>query len=592
MTNTTTRSPRRWLLLAALLLIALVVYFSLKPKVSPGPDVLNIQMNALPKTLNPFMTSSGATSHLASRIMLTLGVFDADSSTLQPVLVKAIPSARVVTEGPQKGLIAYDFEMLEEARWDNGTPITGHDLEFTFKLLFLPGIPEMDKWKGYFNYVKAVQVDAANPKKFSIYISQPYILAITSFCQIPILPAYAYDAAGNLKSVELSALLAEKIDSQLVVDPHVKAAAEEFRQPKYGNDLNVITGCGAYKVTQLTEQLVTLTKKENWWGGKLSKQYPYLAAYPKVINYILIREEPVIETMLKTRELDLVYNPNPTKFKAWQQDKAINEFFNFETRWAPSYNRLLLNLTNPKLSDKRVRQAIAYSINYDNLVNHIFEGYANRIVGPVHSTKPYYGKTIPLYQFDIAKAKALLAEAGWKDSNGNGIVDKNLGDGKVTELSINLLATTAQQVVKDMTESIRETARQAGIDFVVVALAPEPAIKATILGDYEAYLGAAGLNTGLDDFFQQYHSSNFAPNGDNRSRFSNASLDSLTMAIRVCPDAPLRNKMYNAAQEILHEEVPEVYLFSSVQRYIVAKKLKYVLSTERPGFYEYLFQLK
>jgi hypothetical protein len=105
-------------------------------------------------------------------------------------------------------------------------------------------------------------------------------------------------------------------------------------------------------------------------------------------------------------------------------------------------------------------------------------------------------------------------------------------------------------------------------------------------------LGAAGLNTGLDDFFQQYHSSNFAPNGDNRARFSNASMDSLTMAIRVCSDVPLRNKMYIAAQEILHEEVPEVYLFSSVQRYIVAKKLKYVLSTERPGFYEYLFQLK
>lgn len=592
MTNTTTRSPRRWLLLAGLLLIALVVYFSLKPKVAQSPDVLNIQMSALPKTLNPFMTSSGATSHIASRIMLTLGVFDADSSTLEPVLVKAIPTARTVTEGPQKGLIAYDFEMLEAARWDNGTPITGYDFEFTLKLVFLPGIPEMDKWKGYYNSIKVIQVDAANPKKFSVYISQPYFMALSSFFQIPILPAYAYDAAGNLKSIALSSLLAEKIDSQLVADPHVKAAAEEFKQSKYGNDLNVISGCGAYKITQLTEQLVTLTKKENWWGDKLSTQYPYLAAYPKVINYKLIREEPVIETMLKTREVDLVYNPNPTKFKAWQQDKAINEFFNFETRWAPSYNRLVLNLTNPKLSDKRVRQAISYSINYDNLVNNVFEGFANRIVGPIHSSRPYYAKTIPLYQLDIAKAKALLADAGWKDSNGNGIVDKNLGDGKVTELSIKVLITTGQQVAKDIMESIRETARQAGIDFALEALAFDAVINASKTGDYEAFLGAQGINTGLQDFYQVYHSSNFAPNGDNRSRYSNAMLDSLIMAIRVCSDEPLRNKMYLSFQEIIHEDVPEVFLFSSVQRYIVAKKLKYVLTAERPGYYEYLFQLK
>lgn len=586
------RSPRRWIILAAIFFLALLLYYSLRPKTDQGPAVLNIQMNALPKTLNPFMSSLGATSHLCSRMMLPLGMFDAEKSTLEPLMIKAIPQPRTVTDGPQKGLIAYDFEMLEAAKWDNGTPITGYDFEFTFKLLFNRGVQEMDKWRGYYNYIKGVQVDATNPKKFTVFLSEPYILGLPSLCQIPIMPAYVYDAAGNLKDISLSSLLVEKPDSQLLADPRLIAAATEFKQSKYGNDLNFISGCGAYKITQFTEQLVTLVKKDNWWGDGLASKYPYLAAYPKQINYKLIREEPAIETMLKTQELDLVYGINPSRFKLWEQDTAINKYYNFEQRWAPQYNRLLLNLTNPKLSDKRVRQAIACAIDYDNLIGNIFKGFANRIVAPVHSSKSYYAKSVSLYPFDLQRAKTLLADAGWKDTNGNGIVDKNLGDGKQTELVINVLATTSVSVVKDMIEAIRETTRQAGIDFVIESLDISTATLRAITGDYEASVSAAGLNTGLDDFYQQFHSSQFAPNGDNRSRFSNAKLDSLIMAIRVCQDEPVRSKMYAEAQEIMHEEVPEVFLFSTMQRFIVAKKLKYVLTPERPGYYEFLFQLK
>jgi ABC-type transport system substrate-binding protein len=133
------RSPRRWIILAAIFFLALLLYYSLRPKTDQGPAVLNIQMNALPKTLNPFMSSLGATSHLCSRMMLPLGMFDAEKSTLEPLMIKAIPQPRTVTDGPQKGLIAYDFEMLEAAKWDNGTPITGYDFEFTFKLVFKIG---------------------------------------------------------------------------------------------------------------------------------------------------------------------------------------------------------------------------------------------------------------------------------------------------------------------------------------------------------------------------------------------------------------------------------------------------------------------
>lgn len=586
------RSPQRWLLPSTLLLVGVLFFFSQCSQNNQDPWTLNIQMAALPKTLNPFLSPMGATTHLAGRIMYPLGVFDADQLTMQPVLVTKIPDARNITEGPDKGLIAYDFELHEAAKWDDGSPITAHDVEFTFKLIFNPQIPEMERWKGYYLFMKKIEVDPSNPKKFTVFLSEPYILGLHSLCQVPILPAYAYDPQNNLKDIPLQQFLQTTNDSGFIKNQRLKAAADEFKSPKYGNDVNSITGCGPYKVTLLSENLVTLVKKDNWWGDALATQYPYLAAYPKQINYRLIVEDPVIETMLKTKELDLVYNPNPIRFLQWQQDPEITKNYNFETRWAPAYNRLLLNLTNPKLSDKRVRQAIAHAINYDNILSQVFKGFGNRIVGPIHSSKSYYAKDLNLYNFDLSKAQSLLAEAGWTDQNGNGIVEKDLGTGKPTELKLQLLATTAIPVVKDMVENIRESARQAGIDIEIVAVSPTEGIQRSMSGDYEIFAGAAALNTGLDDFYQQFHSKSFATKGDNRSRFSNASADSLMDAIRIETDVQKRKNLYLRFQSIVHEEVPEIFLLSSMQRYIVAKRIKPVLTPERPGYYDYLFQLR
>ncbi|MEI6408882.1 MAG: ABC transporter substrate-binding protein [Bacteroidota bacterium] len=585
-------SPRRLLMLAAALILVVIVYFSLRPKPIISPDQITVQLPTLPKSMNPYLTTSAYTLNIASRIQQTLAVFDPRTSTLQPVLIKSIPAKRMVTEGAYKGMHVYDFEILKEARWDNGTSVTAADVSFTLKLIFQRAIPELGKWRRYFETMKAFETDPSNPLKFSIYFEKPYILELESVCQVPIMPAYTYDPNNSLKDISLSALLVEKPDSQLLADPRFKAFADNFADPKYSNDLNFIGGSGPYRLKLLTDQVVILEKKENWWGNTLSEQYPMLAAYPKTIQFRLIMDDATLETMLKTREIDLAHNMNATKFLQWKSDTAISNYYNFEQGWAPSYNRIVINMANPKLSDKRVRQAIAYATDYDYIFNKIFQGLGSRIVGPINPVKAYYNKNVPLYQLDIPKAKALLAEAGWTDTNGDGIVDKDLGDGTRTELQIKLMSANTVKYIEEATNSLHDSYKQAGIDLVVESVSLTTMITRYTEGTFDLGLSAGYVNTGLDDFYQILHTKSLPPNGDNRSRFSNAEVDKLLEDINASEDEQARNKMYLRLQEIIHEEVPELYLCATNQRYIVAKKFDYVLSPERPGYFEYLFHLK
>ena len=92
------------------------------------------------------------------------------------------------------------------------------------------------------------------------------------------------------------------------------------------------------------------------------------------------------------------------------------------------------------------------------------------------------------------------------------------------------------------------------------------------------------------ELYQTYHSASLVPRGDNRTGFSKA--DSAIVAIRTTEDEATRNALYLKAQEIIHEEVPEVYLYAPLQRIVVAKRFDYVITPNRPGYYEQMFKLK
>ncbi|MCB0575740.1 MAG: hypothetical protein KDC61_14370, partial [Saprospiraceae bacterium] len=179
--------------------------------------------------------------------------------------------------------------------------------------------------------------------------------------------------------------------------------------------------------------------------------------------------------------------------------------------------------------------------------------------------------------------------AGWKDTDGNGIVDKVL-NGKKTDLVLELIAGTKAKVHELTCLSLEENARRAGIRINVVGVDIERLRNDTGEGKFETAIYGAALDPGLVEMYQSFHSASMAPNGDNRTGFSKA--DSVIVAIRTTEDEATRGALYVKAQEIIHEEVPEIYLYAALQRVVVSNRFDYMLTANRPGYYEQMFKLK
>jgi peptide/nickel transport system substrate-binding protein len=552
-------------------------------------NTVNVRMEAAATSLNPILPGAGYNRYAAANIFQTLATVEPKTLEMVPLLIKKIPEVYTVTEGPYSGLLAYDFEIYDEAVWDNGSPVTAKDFLFSLKIIYHPQLP-LGEWLGYFEYLRAVEEYPTNPKKFTAYFSQYYILALETLCQFPIYPAYNYDPDNVLSNVPLAQLQNQQRAQQVVAaNPALSAWAEAFQSARFANDKSAITGSAAYRLESFdVDQGVTFVKKQNWWGDKLKDDNPYLLAAPDKIVCRFVKDEAPTESLIRNGELDVIPALSPAKFLELKDDDCLRLRYNFELVGANSYGRLMVNTSNPRLNDKRIRQALAHTIDYNYLINTVWQGMAERCVSQANPAKPFYARDIVPYTYDIQKAKDLLAAAGWSDSNGNGIVDKNI-DGTQTEMEISLMASGASPISSQAAKSIQTTARNAGFAITIIEEDIRVISQKTRQGDYDLAITGSTLFPGLLDMYQTFHTKSIG--AGNRYSFSNPEMDSLIEAIRTEPDASKRNVLYVQAQHLIHEELPEIYLYSPLQRMAVNKRFNYVLSRNRPGYYEQYFEL-
>ncbi|MDO8366299.1 MAG: ABC transporter substrate-binding protein [Saprospiraceae bacterium] len=586
-------SLRQVLAIVAMLVAAWLLYPVISGKKKPrAPEEVHVRIDSAPNNLNLFLNGGHAPSSFISRqIFQQLTDLDPKTLELKPTLVKTVPTVRQVMDGPRKGQFAYDFEIIPEAVWDNGTPVTANDVAFTLKLLFHPELPAV--WRGYLSQLSGMEIDPANPKKFSLYFSSFYMLSLETICNTPIYPAYNYDAANRLTNIPFGDFLDTAKTSMLAGNANLKAFVAEFSQPKFANESNAISGSGPYRLEIMNEQGAVLVKKQNWWGDKVVEQYPMLAAYPKKLVYKVVKDDPTLENMIISGDLDLIGGViNPAKFLEMKANDSLNARYDFFTLGATAYNRWMLNHRNPILADVQVRQALTHIVDYDYFVNQVQRGMAVRISSPMPPDRPYYAKDIPLPDYNIAKARTMLEQAGWTDTDGNGILDKVI-NGKREQLSFRMMAATAVKTNELFANSLKESARQAGIELVVQSMDLSVMSADTRSGNYDSALLGVGLYPGQVEYNQRFHSKSLSPAGDNRALYISAKADSLIEAIRVQPDVAKRNALYLQIQQVFSEEIPEIVLFAPLQRIIISKKFVPGLeSANRPGYYEHFARMK
>jgi peptide/nickel transport system substrate-binding protein len=222
----------------------------------------------------------------------------------------------------------------------------------------------------------------------------------------------------------------------------------------------------------------------------------------------------------------------------------------------------------------KVREAMTYLVDRKRIMEEIYLGYSEPALGPFSPLSKQHNFKLKPRSFDLQKAKALLKQAGFEDSNGDGIIE----DKKGKPFSFELTYFQSKEDTQRMVLLLRDLFAQAGI-----LLKPKPTEWSVMLDnlkkrDFDAItLGWSGSIEG--DLYQIFHSSQIADGGNNSISYSNSELDKIIELARGTVDEEQRMDLWRKAEEILYQDQPYTFLVRLKSLEFVDKRIHNVLKT-------------
>ncbi|RLD21965.1 MAG: hypothetical protein DRI69_02565 [Bacteroidetes bacterium] len=549
---------------------------------------VTVRISGEPDNLNPTRSRSSYATPIEGLILLPLAEFDPFTYVLTPLIVKERARVEDIKDGLYAGGQKYHYEIREEAVWDDGTPITGYDYAFTLKAGLNPKV-EAAAWRGFLSFIQDVEVDPDNPKKFAAIVAEPYMLAELITCNFNLFPKHIYDPNGIMDDVRVADLSNDStVEVMIESDPRLEAFARGFASVGYNRD--TVEGAGPYKLVEwITGQHIILERKDNWWGDRVPDAPNLLHAYPRKITYRIIPDENSAIAALKDGSVDLMGKVSAPNFIQMRDDPQWQAMFDFHTPEILQYRYLEINNRHEILRERAVRKALAYTVDYRAIIDNVELGMGERSIGPVSKSKPYYNDKLKPIEQDLDAARKLLADAGWKDTNQDGVVDKVI-DGRRTELELNII-TTQSPAGRQVALLVKESASKVGIEIEILTKDANARRQAVNKREFELLPTQRTTGPSINDPYQLWHSDSDQPGGSNRAGFRNAEVDEVIGHIRLAKDEEERKQYFFRLQELLYEEQPVIFLYIPVERIIVNKRLKMKPSSRRPGYFENLFML-
>jgi peptide/nickel transport system substrate-binding protein len=453
-----------------------------------------------------------------------------DASNLIPLLASDKPSHDVAGY-VYNGLVKYDrnlnivgdlaesydisanglvitFHLHKGVKWHDGHPFTAADVLYTYNVTIDPKTPTA--YAGDFLKVKKAEV--LDDYTFRATYDQPFVPALISWGS-SILPRHLLEG----KDITKSPLTRHPI------------------------------GTGPYKFKEwLAGQKIVLVANPDYFEGR-----PYVNGY-------ITRIIPDMATMfleLRAKGID-VSDLSPLQYTRQTENNYFQKNFNKYRYLSFKYTYLGYNLKNPLFEDKRVRQAMSYAINKEEIVSGVLLGLGKPATGPYKPGTWAYNPNVKIYDYNPQKAKALLAEAGWKKINSEGILEK---DGKpfVFELITNQGNETRQKCA----EIIQRNLADVGIK-VKIRILEWAAFVNDFINKRRFEVALLGWTISLDpDLYDVWHSSKTGPDELNFISYKNLEVDNLLDKGRSTFNQEERKKYYDRIQEILADEQPYTFLY-------------------------------
>jgi len=400
---------------------------------------------------------------------------------------------------------------------------------------------------------------------------EPYMLMVSTIEDLSIIPAYIYDEKGLLKDYTVKQLATG--GSKLERDPKLIEAAENFNAPKFKNQ--VVVGSGPYKFKSWEPtQRITLELKKDWWGHQLKGENHWFQAFPEEIVYEIIPDLTTALVALKGEKIDVLKKIEPRAFvKDLRTSESFTDKFNTYTPTQFLYIYIGMNMRIPKFKDVRVRRAMRHIMDTKTYQDNVFYGMAEQVKTFLHpSKKKFLSANIQPHKYDLKKAAELMAEAGWKDSNGNGILDKTI-DGDLVEFEADILYANVSKSTEKAALIFQESARQVGIKINPVAMEFTVLLEKEKSHNFDMYFGIWGSPPTESDPKQVWHTESYN-GGSNYVGFGTPESDQLIEDLRRELDENKRAEIYKKLQEIIDEEAPYIFMSATQNRLAIHKKFK------------------
>lgn len=561
---------KRIIYLSVTVLLAVVMLSGCKGRKAGGE--LKPRLFSNPDMLNPINSRDAQAQYIVPLLFLSLEGIDPDSYVLTPDIAAARPTITELTDGEFKGGVKLDYEIRPEAQWDNGSPITAEDFIFTIKSILNPKT-NCQPLKPYYEWVGDIVPDPSNPKKFTVFAKEKYFKIEQTAGSTPLLPEYVYDPTKIMRKFKVSDLNSDAKRAALKDNADIQAFGTQFNSEKFQRDKDGVIGSGAYKLESwVTGQTITLSRKKTWWGDKIKDSRDFIALPDKIV-FKIINDQNAAIAALKDGGVD-DYASIPAKlFQELKKNDSAKAKLNIDSPSTFVYTFLAFNTRNSKLADKKVREAIAHCINKVQ-INEVINFNMSKLVETfVHPLQKHYNGDIKPWGYDLDKARALLDEAGWKDTDGDGFRDKVINGEKV-KLSIDFKIPAGNKGREEVGLLIMEDLKKVGIALTITGREGSVFQQDMDKRDFEMSYMAYTMDPVMSDPKQLWSTSESPIGGSNMCGFGDEASDKLIEALRSEMNEDKRIELYKQLQLVVHDQLPCVFMFSPPNRMATNKRFE------------------
>lgn len=437
-----------------------------------------------PVGFDPHITSAMSSYQILTNVIDNLVTLD----TEQNIVPELAESWTVSDDG-----LTLTFTLRDGVAFSNGTPLVAGHFKTVFDRILDPETGSGNSWR----MAAVTSVEAPDDSTLVLNLSAP--------------------APGLLGHLAVSKALG-------VFDP---ASVED------GTINTRPIGTGPFMISDFQPgNRVLLEKNPHYWRDGL----PYLDA----VDIRIIGDETVRRTALVTGEIDWSFAiPAQSVEELSARDDVI-----VDATPAGAYYYIGVNTEAGPLSDVRVRQAIAFAINRDNIVQAAEFGNAAVTQDPIPANSAWAFGYAP-YEQDLERARALLAEAGYPDG-----------------FELDIMPTTEIQATIRAAQVVQADLATVGIRGNITTLEWAEWLQEQGEGNYQTYICSWNGLVDPDDFYYaQHHTGEVF----NFTGYSNPTVDQLLDDARVLPDFEARKELYEQVNQLIVDEAPYIYLYNPLQ---------------------------